>query len=541
MIRQAIRYWNTLKYLRAIQIYARLWKSVRVRFGLFRLPANRLVNSGGLCPHMPFPSRKPLVSRHDILRGRFYFLNISADLGFPVDWNAEEYPVLWRYQLHIMSYLEELEPDERWSFCRHWITSNDIGKGIGWNSYVTSLRIVNWIKASPKEINIINSLYLQCAWLYRNLENYILGNHYLENARALVMGGLFFQKKGEAAKWFQKGMQIIRNQTPEQILPDGGHFERSPMYHAIVLEIYLDILNSLGTENKDFFLFDAIRKMSDFLVSVTHPDGRIALFNDSAIGFGPATDWLLGYVKKLTGYIPRKRSEFDSSGYYIHDTDPFFLIIDGGDIGPDYLPAHAHGDIFSYELSVNKSRLVVDSGVFGYAAGEKRERMRSTKAHNTVVIDGKDQAEFWGSFRVARRYKPQSVTFDLNNTGCQFTGAFAGYAQLIGGKLEHSRSINLSSAEKLLNVEDSIAGIGIHHIESRIHLHPDAEIERLDDNKASIILNDVKCTLETDWPDFSIQKSWYYPSFGIQQENHVLILHAKTNVPVTYKYKFMFE
>ena len=73
-----------------------------------------------------------------------------------------------------------------------------------------------------------------------------MGNHVFANAKALVYAGLFFDGI-EANDWLAKGMKILVKECNEQILPDGGHFELSPMYHAIVLEDILDLINICRT------------------------------------------------------------------------------------------------------------------------------------------------------------------------------------------------------------------------------------------------------------------------------------------------------
>ena len=82
---------------------------------------------------------------------------------------------------------------------------------------------------------------MQLRWLNKNIEYKILGNHLIANGKALFIGGNFYTSK-EALKWQEKGKKIIINQLKEQILNDGGHFERSPMYHCIILEDILELL-----------------------------------------------------------------------------------------------------------------------------------------------------------------------------------------------------------------------------------------------------------------------------------------------------------
>ena len=177
------------------------------------------------------------------------------------------------------------------------------------------------------------------------------------------------------------------------------------MYHSIMLEGYLDILNILPVQHINYNFFkETAEKMLNFLKAATHPDGNISLFNDSTQEIAPLTKKLNDYAKRLKSFMNNHSiiqsciHSYPDSGYYIYRDDNIYLIIDGGAIGPNNIPAHAHADIFSYELSINGIQFIVDSGVYEYKAGEMRNYVRSTKAHNTVSIDGKDQAECWGEF-----------------------------------------------------------------------------------------------------------------------------------------------
>ena len=119
---------------------------------------------------------------------------------------------------------------------------------VGWDPYPTSLRLINWcgfffgrFKDDTESDRgfcrtLWESLYTQCDWLGRHVETHLLGNHYLENAAALAFAGACF--RGEhARKWLNRGMRILSGQIREQILPDGVHFELSPMYHCRILYV----------------------------------------------------------------------------------------------------------------------------------------------------------------------------------------------------------------------------------------------------------------------------------------------------------------
>ena len=119
------------------------------------------------------------------------------------------------------------------------------------------LRIVNWIKwflaAQPDQVLPSrpgsHSLAVQTRWLRSRLEWHLLGNHLFANAKALVFAGLYFDG-AEAQAWLVRGCAILARELPEQILADGGQFERSPMYHALALEDLLDLLNLIGARRR---------------------------------------------------------------------------------------------------------------------------------------------------------------------------------------------------------------------------------------------------------------------------------------------------
>lgn len=116
-----------------------------------------------------------------------------------------------------------------------WIKKCSINNKVAWHPYVLSLRIINICKLNINNEIISKNLYQQTSFLYKNLEYYHPANHYLENARALIFAGIFFNRLGEADKWFVKGIEIYEKEIHKQVLADGVYFEKSVMYHAIIL------------------------------------------------------------------------------------------------------------------------------------------------------------------------------------------------------------------------------------------------------------------------------------------------------------------
>lgn len=537
MIRRFIR---TLMRVRPVQIWGRLVSPLRRRLTqVFLSSPPEGGTRDGREALVDFPCHDPWNERDALKAGVFRFLGFSRRLGWPPDWQPDDVSLLWRFNLHYQEYLHLLEPAARLELCRHWRDSNLEGRGVAWHPYVLSRRIRSWRRSLPRDAELERSLWRQAQYLSRNVERHVLGNHLLENARALILAAEYFGAAGKSGNWRKLGLEILREETPEQVLSDGGHFERSPMYHALMLELYLDVLNVLGRDCPDRPWFEGTaRKMADFLDSVTHPDGGVSLLNDSTLEIAPPPERLLAYARDLLAYEPRRRAASAESGYYVWNRDPVWLVVDGGPVGPDYLPAHAHADIFSYELSLHGQRLVVDTGVSTYEAGPARDRERGTGAHNTVCVDGVDQAEVWGSFRVARRYPPENVRFSADERSFRFEGEFGGYAHLIGDGIRHRREMRGDSGDREIHVEEAVGGHGQHRVESRIHLHPDVRLERAGDG-FRLRRGNVDARLIVDAGRVSTEPSVYCPEFGREIPSTAIVLSADS-LPARLAYRILY-
>ena len=409
---------HTLRYLKPVQVFGRIW------FRLYRPRVNQALS----LPRQPVtgPWVTPCQKVESLLGAwEFRFLNQSRKCLFPGDWNNPEWDKLWLYNLH---YFDDLQAAGAFGKqARHnrlineWITGNPPGQGNGWEPYPTSLRIVNWIKwilaGNTPSSNMLESLALQAGYLRKRLEIHLLGNHLFANAKALVFAGLFFRGP-EADGWLQKGLKILYREVPEQILPDGGHFERSPMYHAIILEDLLDLVNVMRAHGhlvpREWQ--EKACDMTSWLMAMTHPDGGIVLFNDAAFGIAGLTKDLVAYAGRLGVEMGRQTKSqfkhFSDSGYIRWEKGPGLAFLDVAPIGPDYLPGHAHADTLSFEFSLFGERVIVDTGTSCYGISSERIRQRGTDAHNTVTINGENSSEVWSGFRVAGRAMPWGVKLE---------------------------------------------------------------------------------------------------------------------------------
>ncbi len=504
---RALRLWNTVRWLRPVQVWGRAW------FLLHRPKPD-------LRPAPPLRARAAEWQRcarepSQLGPTRFRFLGAERDIageGAPA-WDRPDWPRLWRYNLHYFDDLAADDADSRAEWHRalieSWIAGTPAGQGTGWEPYPLSLRLVNWIKAAPLvRGGVVQSLAVQARWLTGRLEIHLLGNHLWANAKALVFAGTFFEGE-EARAWRERGLAILRRELREQILPDGGHFERSPMYHALFLEDLLDLAQlakvypSVIPDADAKAWAETSRRMLRWLSVMTHPDGEIAFFNDATIGVAPNYVALSAYAAAVFGEQTSSALLSDiemlpDSGYVRMRAGEATLIADVAPIGPDYFPAHAHADTLSFELSVREQRVFVNSGISTYDAGTARSFERGTSAHNTVVVDNCDSSEVWGSFRVARRARPLDIATGSDGGSVWLAASHDGYHRL-PGRVTHRRTWCLSPMG--LSVRDELTGVP-RDAQAVYHLHPDISLD----------------FLETELAQFHVDRGTWNRRFGHRAE-----------------------
>ena len=293
LVSQALCYWHTLRHLKPVQFYGRLW----FRFHKPVVAAGPTPTCRKLAGSWQLPATKPDSM---VAPGSFCFLNQTHGLPERDGWNDQSLEKLWLYNLHYFDDLNAAGSLERHDWhvslmCR-WVAENPPTGGNGWEPYPTSLRIVNWVKwglnGNVLPAECVASLAVQTRWLAQRLERHLLGNHLFANAKALVFAGLFFAGD-EADAWLAAGLKIVSEQLAEQVLPDGGHFERSTMYHAICVEDLLDLINAGETWSgmvpaavlDDWR--DAVQRMLEWLQGMSHPDGQIRFSLDAPLRSPP--------------------------------------------------------------------------------------------------------------------------------------------------------------------------------------------------------------------------------------------------------------
>ena len=337
-------------------------------------------------------------------------------------WQVSEASHLWNFNLHYFEYaialgeaFRKTQDNDYWmkfkSLVASWIGCCKYAKGDAWHPYTISLRLVNWLvcrdlfKANIKEDKAFDalmrsSMYLQYRHLLANQEEHLLANHYLENLKTLVICALLFGEDDVLAEVERDYLA----QLDEQVLPDGVHYERSMMYHKLILEGVLRVELAYRSAGKvaPAKVASKAQQMLDAMASIERGMGKTPFFNDSADGVAKECGPLARACRDVYGYKPDDtKTAFPDSGFYkLYDGDAA-LVFFSGEPGPRYMLGHAHCDLLSFELSVADKPVIVNSGTYAYQS-EMRPYFRSTAAHNTATIDGEEQMECWAEHRVAR-------------------------------------------------------------------------------------------------------------------------------------------
>ena len=283
---------------------------------------------------------------------------------------------------------------------------------------------------------------------------------------------------------------------------------------------------------------DVIARMLRWMAAMCHQDGEIGFFNDAAIGIAPSPNDLDVYALRLEFLRFSAQIEgvthLENSGYLRIQHGPMTALIDAAPVGPDYLPAHGHADTLSFELSLFGQRVLVNSGTSHYGIDAERLRERGTAAHNTVVVDGLDSSEVWGSFRVARRALPALLSITQQEHQIIVDASHGGYRHLPGRNIHRRRWV---VADDSMIIEDEITG-SFNSAEARFHLHPYIKIDEYHSRDGRVVLflqDGQRVEFATDSGYLRLERSFWHPGFGENVPNLCLAVNfssskLKTNI-----------
>ncbi len=501
-------------------------------------PPCRLIPSAET-PSLPdLPPLDSPAAAEKIRRHRFDLLGYrDLDFGTPIDWHLDpvhnkraprlawydipfldfdrvgDHKIIWelnRHQ-HLVTLAQAGFRDEVLTQWTHWQAENIYPVGINWASTLeVAFRALSWLWVRQLlgdfHRDLLPSLHLHGWYIERFLSTYFSPNtHLLGEAVALFAIGTMCPTIASAARWRNRGWQIILEQSENQVRPDGFHFEQSVYYHVYALDFFtfardLAARNSLPVPP---LLEQTIARMEESLTALS-VDGRTPNFGDDDGGH------------VITASLRRPSAGGSSisqtGGIHIMNSRGSKLFIDAGPQGA-FAGGHGHADALSLQLILPGGPVLIDPGTFCYVCPE-RDRFRGTAAHNTVQIDGRDQAVPNGPF--AWKNMPETVVdrWYAGDAYDFFAGRHNGYTPVI-----HHRSV-FNLKDKFWLVRDKVTG----PLNPRLDIH----WHYLELQELSIIPPSGHT-----WSERRERWDWS-PVYGRQEPASVLRFGTQSSLPVEF-------
>ena len=488
MIEKITRLFHTIKHLRFSQV------RYQMKYRLVKPKRESITREGAFSRFKiaGFPEKQSCLSVNDHT-WNFCFLNLEKSFSqYSMDWSFPDYGMLWTYNLNYFDWLyqEGMSMEQGLEILSMYYSTPVKKNPIILHPYPTSLRVINTAKYVSKwdikEDWLYRELVSDLHFLNGRLEYHLLANHLLENAFALYIGGLI-TNQGE---FIQKGKKLLVRELKEQVLNDGMHYERSPMYHLIILERLLDALNFAKATSDDLEAMLESYAVSMTGLTMNWEDlDRIPIMQDSAYDIALTVPEILKYSKSLLGDdYPSKSNDLKDSGYRKLKSGSFSLFANVGSISPSHQPGHAHADELNFELFYKGSPIIVDTGVSTYEKNDRRLLERSTSSHNCVDL-GKNSSDVWSGFRVGKR---ATVKIGLDDDQ-KLTATHDGFGTLTSRTFDGSVAGQMTFIDKLEYRSTSKGYYG----KGYLHLHPDVRLEQL--NEATFLLNNqIELTFQSD-------------------------------------------
>ena len=487
-LHQIKRLYHTLKHLKFTQVY----HQIKYRLVKPKRVATPWDGAFAQVDLADFPKKQKSLSLSEGLWS-FRFLNLEQSFSHDsINWSFGDYGMLWTYNLNYFDWLHQLGMSKELgleTLSQFYATPVEKNPII-LHPYPTSLRIINTAKFISKwdikEGWLYHELVSDLKFLSSRLEYHLLANHLLENAFALYIGGLITNQ----VEFIQKGKKLLVRELKEQVLNDGMHYERSPMYHLIVHERLLDALNFAKATSDDLeVMLDSYAVRMTGLTLNWEDLDRVPMMQDSAYDVALTVPALLKYSKSLLGEkLPSRPNVLKDSGYRKFKSDSFSLFANVGSIGPSYQPGHAHADELNFELFYKGSPIIVDTGVSTYEKNDMRLRERSTSSHNCVV-SGKNSSDVWSGFRVGKR---ATVNIGLDDDQ-KLTATHDGFGGLTSRIFDGSVKGQITLIDQLGYQSTSNGSFA----KGNLHLHPDVHLEQLD-NTTFLLNHQIEVTIQSE-------------------------------------------
>jgi heparinase II/III-like protein len=456
--------------------------------------------------------------RRDYLNGKETGLDYFRRIPYLDAAKAGDHKIIWELNRHqhlvLLAQAFIFTGDDRylkeiWSELESWFAANPFHRGINWSSTLeVAFRALSWVwidhltrDGMPLALRdrFLNQLYLHGRHLENNLSFYFSPNtHLLGEAVGLHALGFLYPSFPGAGRWQQLGGKVVTEQMHRQVRDDGSHFEQSTYYHVYALDMFL--FHQILAEQGPWYR-DKLRRMAEYLHALLGPAHTLPFLGDDDGGrffhpfgardeFGRATlatcsvvlnrpEWLfapmdlhphavwwLGIQSLEPEPLQAGRASrlFPDAGIAVMTAGDRRIVADAGPFGP-WGSGHSHSDTLSLVVQAGAEDILIDPGTYTYVGDPKwRDWFRGSGAHNTVRIDGHDQATPMGPFRWTGQ--PQAEIHQwLSDAERDFLDAECRYSGFT-----HRRRIQFIKPDLILIVDDVTGPPGEHDLEQLWHL-----------------------------------------------------------------------
>jgi hypothetical protein len=295
------------------------------------------------------------------------------------------------------------------------------------------------------------------------------GNHTIAECAGLVFAGVLFPEMRGASRWYAVGLKTLRQEATRQVLPDGGGIERATWYHLFVLDLLglVERLLAFKDHKTPQELTTALKRGRSFLATFAQSPADLPVFGDADSGFALSPFLSLSFDAPPAQERLRTFPDTGLTLAKLANGTGLTLIMDHGALGMPPSYGHGHADALSLILQDDAGPLLIDSGTYTYTGDQRwRNYFRGTRAHNTLLLDGRDQARPETPFMWSRPFIPELIEAEvLGNGQVRLLARHTGYRDL---GVVHWRGV-LFSPERLI-VWDGMRGDGEHCFELNWHL-----------------------------------------------------------------------
>lgn len=482
----------------------------------------------------------------------------------------------------------------------HWQRNNTYPRGINWaSSLEVAFRAWSWLwvlhllagsraLTGERAGRITVGLGEHAQYIAENLSTYFSPNtHLLGEGFALFCIGLLLPEFAGAKEWRETGRAILASEIEKQVRPDGMHIEQSSYYHRYAFDFFFAAA-VLAERNGCSFpasYGERLARMADAILHTLLPSGRHPMTGDADGGrllpFGARTaDDQRGALSNAAVYF--RRGDFRWASDHLHEETLWLLgpdavqaygqlpatppasgsrvFRDAGlavmrtgwnrkahvllfDAGPQGMSscAHGHADALQVMVSADGEEWLVDPGTFVYtSAPQWRHAFAGTAAHNTVMVDGRDQAE---AVDVFKWREPAQAKLErwISLPGADLAiGSHSGYARL-AKPVVHRRTVVFLKPDYWI-LSDEFAGEGAHQFDFHLHFAPGVKLEATHNiwlaakNGSRMLVAPPQASMAARviQGDENTRQGWYSADYGHREPAPVLVGTAQAKAPARF-------